>query len=202
MSDQRKGNEIMKNNELNVMVKEAARMFGFTFHALRAVIEVETGGVGFDPVTRKIIIQFEPAWFRKKAPYAPSGKWSVNKVERQSQEWIAFNDAFAANPNAAMESTSVGLGQIMGFHFSRLGYKSVGDMWDDAKRGIERQIWQLCKFIKTDARLMRAMLAEDWTDFATIFNGAGFRELARKYGRVPYNVALGEAANKWKKFKF
>lgn len=40
--------------------------------ALLASIEVETGGKGFDDKTGKILIQFEPSWFRKKAPYAPS----------------------------------------------------------------------------------------------------------------------------------
>ena len=48
------------------------------------------------------MIQFEPAWFKKLAPYAPSGKWSVNKVDVQSQEWKAFNDAFAKNPDKSI----------------------------------------------------------------------------------------------------
>ena len=73
-----------------------------------------------------ILIQFEPSWFRKKVAYAPSGAWSVNKVDVQSKEWVAFNDTFKINPNAAMESTSIGLPQIMGFHWKLLGYKSVG----------------------------------------------------------------------------
>ena len=96
--------------------------------ALLAFISVETGGKGFDDITGKIIIQFEPAWFRKKAPYTPSGKWSVNRVERQAKEWEAFNDAFRKNPDAAMQATSIGIGQIMGFHYARLGFKSVGDI--------------------------------------------------------------------------
>ena len=111
--------------------------------SLLAFTSVETGGQGFDSKTGKITIQFEPVWFKKQAPYAPSGKWSVNKVEVQAKEWLAFNDAYAKNPEAAMKSTSIGLGQIMGFHYARLGYKTVGNMWDDAKKGIDRQVWQL-----------------------------------------------------------
>ena len=111
--------------------------------ALLAFISVETGGQGFDTKTGKILIQFEPVWFKKQAPYAPSGLWSVNKVDVQSKEWLAFNDAFAKNADAAMQATSIGLGQIMGLHYKRLGYKTVCAMWDDAKKGIKQQIEQL-----------------------------------------------------------
>lgn len=166
--------------------------------ALLAFISVETGGKGFDDITGKIIIQFEPAWFRKKAPYTPSGKWSVNGVERQAKEWEAFNDAFRKNPDAAMQATSIGIGQIMGFHYARLGFKSVGDMWDDAKKGIERQMFQLIKFISTDIHLINAIKAHNWDTVATIYNGAGYKLLAQKLGREPYDVTMSKAYDKYK----
>lgn len=166
---------------------------GFDSAVLLSFIEVETGGKGFDSLTGKIIIQFEPAWFKKKAPYAPSGLWSLNKVERQAEEWKAFNDAFRKNPNAAMESTSIGLGQIMGFHYARLGYKTVGEMWDDAKKGIDRQVYQLLKFIQTDQRLVIALKEKNWHVVASIYNGAGYKTLAEKIGREPYNISLEKA---------
>ena len=100
------------NLELVEIIMKVAKEFGYEDAALAAFIETETGGKGFDKTTGKIIIQFEPAWFRKKTPYAPSGAWSVNKVDVQSKEWIAFNDAFAKNADGAMESTSIGLGPI------------------------------------------------------------------------------------------
>lgn len=161
--------------------------------ALLAFISVETGGKGFDNKTGKILIQFEPAWFRKKAPYAPSGLWSVNKVDVQSKEWAAFNDAFKKDADAAMQSTSIGIGQIMGFHFKRLGYKTVGAMWDDAKKGTEQQVSQLVKFIQTDKNLQSAIEHHNWTDVAAIYNGKGFRELAIRYHRVPYDKSLEDA---------
>ena len=160
---------------------------------LLTFISVETGGQGFDSKTGKILIQFEPSWFRKKAPYAPSGLWSVNKVDVQRKEWLAFNDAFSKNADAAMQSTSIGLGQIMGLHYKRLGYKTVGEMWDDAKKGIKQQIEQLVKFIQTDEKLQSAIEHHNWTDVATIYNGSGFREVAAKYHRVPYDKALEDA---------
>ena len=178
--------EIVKKSKLDTAV-------------LLAFISVETGGFGFDQTTGKILIQFEPAWFKKKAPYAPSGVWSVNKVDVQSKEWLAFNDAFKKNQNAAMESTSIGLGQIMGFHYKTLGYSSVGDMWDDAKKGIEQQINQIIGFINSDKRLLKAIEEKNWDRIASIYNGAGYKELAKKYGREPYDISMKKAYEKFSK---
>lgn len=186
------------NKSLLKLIEQVAVEFGYDPASIKAFVHVETGGQGFDPETGKIIIQFEPSWFRKNAPYAPSGKWSLNKVDRQRQEWIAFNDAFAKNADAALKSTSIGVGQIMGFHYSRLGYKTVGDMWDDAKRGIDRQLWQLCKFIQTDPLLELAIRKRKWTSVAVLYNGPKFREIAKKYNRVPYDAAMANAYNLYK----
>lgn len=178
---------------------DAVKKSQYELASLLAFIEVETGGRGFDANTGKILIQFEPAWFKRKAPYAPSGRWSVNKVDVQSKEWEAFNDAFSKNPTAAMESTSIGLAQLMGFHYKRLGYASVDAMWDDAKTGIEAQVLQLVKFIDTDKALQGALSKHDWATVARIYNGAGYKALAQKYMRTPYDEAMREAYIKYRK---
>ena len=172
---------------------------GMDTASLLSIISVETPGQGFDSKTGKILIQFEPSWFKKKAPYAPSGLWSVNKVDVQSKEWLAFNDAFSKDADAAMQSTSIGLGQLMGFHYQRLGYRTVGDMWDDAKKGIENQINQLVKFINTDNNLKIALMNEDWRTVATIYNGSGYEQLALKYHRKPYDESMRDAYEQFKK---
>ena len=166
--------------------------------SLLAFISVETGGKGFDDKTGKILIQFEPVWFRKNAPYAPSGIWSVNKVDVQSKEWLAFNNAYKKNSDAAMKSTSIGLGQIMGFHYKRLGYNTVGEMWNDAKKGIEEQVEQMVKFINSDPNLLDALKRHDWTKVAKIYNGSGFMDLAKKYHRTPYDEAMAIEYNIFK----
>jgi hypothetical protein len=185
--------------ELISLIKNAAAPFKIEAAAVIAFIEVETGGKGFASATGKIIIQFEPAWYRKVTHYAPSGLWSVNKVDVQSKEWLAFNDAFRFNKVAAMECTSIGLGQIMGFHWKRLGYESVHAMWNDAKISLERQIWQICKFISTDLKLQSALKVHDWDGVASIYNGSGFRAIAAKYGREPYDISMKNAYEKYRR---
>lgn len=180
--------------------REVARNAGLEEAMFLAFIEVESGGMGFDPTTGKLIIQFEPVWFKRKQPFAPSGEWSVNKVERQSREWIAFNSAFAINKVAAMESTSIGLPQIMGLYWVRLGYKSVGDMWDSFKKGERFQLDGLAKFIKTDINLLNAVQNRNYDRMAAIYNGASYAVMARKWGREPYNISLQKAYSKYRKF--
>ena len=181
----------------NDQIRKIALENGIEYAALKAFIQVETGGIGFAS-DGKIIIQFEPAWFKRKAPYAPSGVWSVNKVDKQVREWLAFNDAFRKDANAAMESTSIGLGQIMGFHYKLLGFKTVGEMWDDAKKGELNQVLQMVKFIRSIPALLKALKEKNWHAVAGNYNGWGYKELAKKYGREPYNISLEKAYNKFK----
>jgi hypothetical protein len=157
---------------------------------LEAFIRAESGGKGFDSKTGKILIQFEPSWYRKKAPYAPSGAWSVNQIEVQSKEWLAFNNAFNLNPVAAMESTSIGLPQIMGFHWDRLGYNSVGHMWDSFKESLIEQICALIRFIETDKNLLKAFQEKDYHRMAYFYNGAGYAAQAHRLGIKPYNEQI------------
>jgi hypothetical protein len=161
--------------------------FGLSLAAVETIVAVESGGKGFDDATGKIIIQFEPAWFKRKAPYTPSGKWSLNKVERQAKEWEAFNDAFMKNPEAAMESTSVGLMQVMGFHHKLLGFTSVGALWDFARESEANQVRLGLKFIKLNKKMYAA--AKDFSNitncrtFAYYYNG-------EKYELYNYHIKL------------
>ena len=178
-------------------IKLIAKNFGIEPAMFLAFIEVESGGKGFDDLTGKILIQFEPSWFRKKVAYAPSGAWSVNKVDVQSKEWVAFNDAFKINPNAAMESTSIGLPQIMGFHWKLLGYKSVNKMWDDFKRGEYQQVLALARYIKANPKLYSSIKRKDFHSIASLYNGDNYKAMAKKWGREPYNISLEKAYKRW-----
>lgn len=187
---------------LNVHVADLARENEYTFDNLMAVIKVESGGIGFAE-DGKIIIQFEPSWFIRKAPKEYSeylqlkkagldrnfhltsdqskklSMWTsilANGVDGKALEWKAFNFAFAINPNAAMESTSVGLMQVMGFHYSLLGFKTVGSMWDYAKVSERNQLDLAIRFIKSNKKLDQALKSGDAATFAYYYNGSGYKQ--------------------------
>lgn len=170
--------------------------------ALLAFMEVESGGKGFDPKTGKIMIQFEPHIFSNKSGIERSTTnhylWDENKVDVQPQEWIAFNDAFKVNSDLAMESTSIGLPQIMGFHWKRLGFSSVGDMWDSFKVSELNQVKSLIKFLETDKNLLDAITCLNWDKVASLYNGKGYKALALKLKREPYDITMAKAYNKYK----
>ena len=177
----------LKNEDFTILSKE----FLIEEAAIKAVVAVESGGKGFSEVTGKIIIQFEPAWFKRKAPYTPSGKWSLNKVENQTAEWIAFNDAFSKNKTASMESTSIGLMQVMGFHYKLLGFKTVGDMWDFCKISELNQLRVGLRFIKSNTKMYNALKNKDFSTFAYYYNG-------EQYKKFKYDTRMLAAYNKYR----
>lgn len=171
----------------NVEILELAKANAIPYENLKAVILVEGAGKGFDPVTGKILIQFEPHWYKRKYKdwqkfSAAQSLWIRNKVGVQSVEWEAFNDAFNEDPNsdadaiAAMEATSIGMMQVMGFHWSLLGFKSVGDMWDYAKQSERNQVELGIRFIKTNKKMYTALQNGDFATFAYYYNGAEYKK--------------------------
>jgi len=151
--------------------KNLAKEFGISISKVKAIDSVESNGLGF--INGKIVIQFEPHYFKRISKMV-SGLWASNKVEGQAKEWQAFNDAYAKNPNAAMESTSVGRMQVMGEHWKRLGFKNVGDMWDFAKDSETNQLWLGLKFIETDRVLFQAVKDWDTKEVARRYNGKNY----------------------------
>jgi hypothetical protein len=172
-----------------LQIEEIAKEFGLTVPQVKSVSEVEGSGQGFDDETGKLLIQFEPVWFKRKAPFTPSGKWSVNKVEVQAKEWIAFNDAFKNDPDAAMESTSIGMMQVMGFHWRLLGFDSVGAMWDYAKVSEANQLRLGLMFIKSNRTMYKALKNGIWWQFAYYYNG-------EEYKKYKYDSRLKKAFDK------
>ena len=158
----------ISNSDLDRLSRE----FNIPVNVIKTVDAVESGGKGFN-YDGKIIIQFEPSWFKRLFPLWRNndGVWSKNGVEGQSKEWIAFNNAFSKNKNSAMESTSIGRMQVMGFHWKKLGFNSVGAMWDFPKVSEYNQLWLGIKFISLNSKMMNALKNLDWDTFAYYYNG-------------------------------
>lgn len=155
-------------------IVKIANEFKLNSKVIQAFIKVESSGSGFN--NGKLLIQFEPTWFRRLSKNAKEGSWSKNSVGNQAEEWSAFNSAFQLDKNAAMQSTSIGLGQVMGFHYKDLGYTSVGDMWNDAKKGEDRQLWQMIKFISLNKNLVNAVNTKNFDRIAYYYNGPMYKK--------------------------
>lgn len=174
-------------------IRQIAHNNGYEYAALKAVIMVEGSGKGFDSSTGKILIQFEPHWYRKldaEDGASGDGVWQENKVETQPGEWKAFNDAFSKDSDAAMGATSIGMMQVMGFHWKALGFASVGEMWDYAKQSEANQVEIGVRFINKSAKLSKALKDKDWATFAYYYNGPKYKvnnydvRLAQEYAKA------------------
>lgn len=163
----------------NAQIFDIATKNGYEYKALKSIIQVESGQHGFSDKTGRILIQFEPSWFRGQYKHWQNDTvhtlWQSNKVGDQTEEWAAFNNAYAENADAAMLSTSIGMMQLMGFHYAELGFKTVGEMWDFAKVSEYNQVLLAVKWIKTVPVLDRALKAKNWPLVAKYYNGENYK---------------------------
>jgi uncharacterized protein YvpB len=162
-------------------IDRAAAEIGIEPRVMWAVMEVEAAGSGFFPSGRCKIL-FEAHWFSdftqgkydRSHPQISSARWNRDLYYGGEREWDRLEAAAALDRDAAYQSASWGLGQIMGFHWRDLGYKSVADFADSMGRSEGEQLLAMARFIKRDRRLVRALQAKDWAGFAEIYNGPGF----------------------------
>jgi hypothetical protein len=93
--------------------------------------------------------------------------------QRREHEALAYARQVLGD-EPALRSTSVGLGQIMGFNAQTAGYPSALAMYEDAKGGRQAQIAQLLRFIEADkgGATLAALQAGDLPQFARYYNGA------------------------------
>lgn len=172
-------------------IRDIAETAWYEYAAVKAVIQVEGSGTGYDDKTGKIKIQFEPHWFRKYDELdgeSVGGVWEQNKVETQPGEWVAFNNAFAGDPVAAMLATSWGIMQVMGFNHKAVGFDTVNEMVDFAKASEYNQVLLGVRFIQGNRHLDRAIREHDWKVFAYYYNGP-------KYAAGKYDIKLHNAYN-------
>ncbi|MFT4015036.1 MAG: N-acetylmuramidase domain-containing protein [Paracoccus sp. (in: a-proteobacteria)] len=173
------------------------RVIGVGEDEVRAVIEVETSGGGFDRHGRPKML-FEPHVFWRELGTGPKRttaeaqglaypKWGAAPYPKDSYPRLAT--AIKIDANAALRSASWGLGQIMGFNHRTAGYASAGDMieafCDRELAGLESMI----SFIASE-RLDDELRRHDWSAFARGYNGAG-------YAAIDYHTKLAAAYARW-----
>ncbi|MFO1151020.1 MAG: N-acetylmuramidase domain-containing protein [Alsobacter sp.] len=174
-------------------IAKAAAKIGCEEAALRAVVEVEARGSGFDAQGRPKAL-FEPHRFyallsgAKRARAVKQGlayvKWGTKPYSRNSYDRIIA--ACAIDGEAALKATSWGLGQIMGENYRAAGFTSVQAMVTAFQASEDAQLMGMAAFIKSKG-LDSALKALDWRTFAKGYNGAGYAKnayhskLARAY---------------------
>ena len=149
--------------------------------ALWAVLTVETSGCGFLPDRRPKIL-FERHWFSRlthgrfdgQAPdisnrsaggYGDGGAFQYERLTR----------AMARDREAALKSTSWGLGQVMGFNAGKVGFASVDALVSASQASEDAQLDAMAGFIE-QGDLARHLRNADWVQFAFSYNGQDFQK--------------------------
>ena len=166
-----------------------------------SVLCVESNGKGFED--GRVIIRFEnhifwKYWgknheflfndhfaFDKKKPWTDHlfrGKlgddlWKDFHKKGQQGEWEVFKFARDLDECCAIDSISMGMSQIMGFNFGRIGYKSEKEMFDTFSTEIRSQIIGLFDFIGIGTKMCSALQDKDFLTFAKLYNGPGNAEV-------------------------
>lgn len=152
---------------------------GCDLPSLWAVLTVETKGFGFLPLTRQPKILFERHVFYRLTGGAHGNNGDISSSKPGgylggAAEYERLAAAARLNQDAAIESTSWGLGQIMGYHAKRLKYASALDMAQAFSRSEDEQISAMGKFIAAESALAKALVARNWRQVAFYYNGSNF----------------------------
>jgi len=143
-----------------------------------SVIEVETAGCGF-LATRQPTILFERHVFSGRtngqfdAEHPDLSSTAPGGYGPSSTQHDRLNRAIKLNRKAALESTSWGLGQVMGFNASTAGFANVETMVTAMERSEDDQLGAMFAFLRAK-NLHTPLKQKAWAKFAKGYNGKGF----------------------------
>ncbi|MCF6120547.1 N-acetylmuramidase domain-containing protein [Mesorhizobium muleiense] len=156
--------------------------------ALQAAAEVESNGQVFAMVKGKQepLIRFEGHYFDARLKAADRAvaraqdlsspvAGRVKNPAAQAKRWELVTRAAKINRQAALESFSIGLGQVMTAHWRKLGFNSVDDMIKLARAGAAGQIDIMARYIDKFG-LADELRRLDFPAFARGYNGAGYKK--------------------------
>lgn len=158
-----------------------AAELGCSLKQLQAVARVESAGGGFTKDGRpKILFERHYFWRLTQGKF-PMSDWNQSKGGGYGLDsWTKLCMAACQDPDAAFSSASWGKFQIMGAHWSALGYPSPVAMAFTMTRSEADHYEALVRFIKANklADEMRALSTspKDCEAFAAAYNGPNFRK--------------------------
>lgn len=177
----------MFNIETTAIISKLAKEYSIETAALLAIVETESAGVSFWKVGSfdKPAIRFEGHYFYDRIPesrraeavklgLAHPDAGVVKNPKSYAARYALLERARAFDENAALESTSWGLGQVMGANWRDLGYKSVKD-FVSKQNTIEGQVEAMLRFIKVNG-LIKYINAKNWKAFASRYNGPAYKK--------------------------
>jgi hypothetical protein len=179
----------MHNRLTDAGIARAAKTLGCEPAAVKAVIAVEAAGAGFLPDGRPKIL-FERHVFRRLT----AGKFDASHPDLSgpaggykggAAEYGRLYQALQLDGDAAVQSASWGIAQIMGFNWKACGERSLMGFMLAVHHSEDAQLALMVAFIRS-AGLADELRRLDWAGFARGYNGPG-------YARNKYDEKLAAA---------
>ncbi len=156
----------------------ATTFLGIESEDLWTVLNVETHGYGF-LADRRPLILFERHIFHKRTdsrfddtnPGVSSA--TPGGYIGGADEYLRLAEALALDRAAALESTSWGIGQVMGFNASLAGFGDAEAMVTAMSASEDAQLGAMARFLRS-ASLDVPLAEHDWATFARGYNGPDF----------------------------
>ncbi len=166
---------------------QAAEKFELKLPIIKAVNEVESGGMGFVGSKPKILFEGHVFWKQlEQAGIKPNDhlkgnetvlykKWTSQFYLGGLKEHRRLEQAKLINEAAALESASWGLFQIMGNNWKSLGYSSIKEFVTLMDQDEGAHLEAFGRFLKVN-KLIEPLQKLQWAKFARRYNGAGFKK--------------------------
>jgi hypothetical protein len=157
----------------------ALNALGAAPEALWAVLSVETSGCGYLPDRRPKIL-FERHYFHNltggqydgvdpDVSQPTSGGYGASGVH----QYVRLAAAIQLDRQAALQSASWGLGQIMGKNFSAAGFPDVETMVRSFVASEDQQLAGMAAFV-AGSPMKHALQSQAWQTFARLYNGPNY----------------------------
>ena len=162
---------------------DAAAALGVDDAAIRAVAQVESIGRGFLPTGEPVIL-FERhvfSWLtqgRFDKDYSDVSNRVPGGYGTKSEQHERLQRAGALDRDAALQSASWGLFQVMGFNYRQCGFSRLQGFINAMYAGEPEQLAATIRFIRANPKMHAALQARDWARFAAAYNGPAYKKNA------------------------
>ena len=164
----------LSSDGLNVVASRA----GLQATEIWTVLAVETSGCGYLPDRRPQILFERHIFHRLTNGQYDDGDISsprpggYGKLGAHQYDRLAV--AISEDRNAALQSASWGIGQIMGMNYALAGFQSVDDMVVAMSASEDQQLAAVVSFL-VGKKLDGPLQAHDWQSFALGYNGPNYK---------------------------
>lgn len=172
-------------------IQSEAKRLGVEVAALRAILEKESKGSGFNADgTPKILYERHVMFRRLQANHNPSVAYTamqtnsvlVNKSPygvggygKYSEQPKKLERAAKIDRTSALESCSWGIAQIMGYHWKLCGFSSVQQFVNAMYKSEDSQFEVFVKFLEGSG-IVPYLKKLDWANVALRYNGKNYKQ--------------------------